>query len=280
MDEGLCGFPGGREYFEESPQEAAERILADEVPGINANMRRMVTALYDKGYDQRAYNVTIYFLFDYIDGDPEPSHQWEAFNWMNKKEIINSEYMHPIEKQILVNLDHEIRLINSNQDEILVEVDEEDNEIGKIVRRIAHMDGRRYHRAAHIVIFNTSGEVVLHKRSLNKDTAPGKWDIFGGHQLHGQSIKQTSINELFEELGVKTNLNFHSKSLYQSKTQSEFGYLYWGIHDGPYSWDPNEIEEVEAFSIRKILDDRYKNYEFNPLVNNSLEKLRSIWQEF
>jgi isopentenyl-diphosphate delta-isomerase len=79
--------------------------------------------------------------------------------------------------QLLPEIKATIRTMNSTQDEILVEVDKDNNEIGTIEKRTAHNTNKRYHRAAHIMIFNSQGQVVLQQRSLNKTSQPGKRDM-------------------------------------------------------------------------------------------------------
>ena len=64
-------------------------------------------------------------------------------------------------------------------EEIFDIVDENGNPIGETVSRAkAHEDGIR-HRTAHIWVVrevNGEAEVLLQKRSLNKDSFPGKYD--------------------------------------------------------------------------------------------------------
>lgn len=64
IDEWL--FPGGRMKYDETPQEAAHRILVNELPGVQAHFKKIIAAQPDRGYDHRAYGVTLYYLFEYI----------------------------------------------------------------------------------------------------------------------------------------------------------------------------------------------------------------------
>ena len=51
-------------------------------------------------------------------------------------------------------------------------------------------------------IYNNKGEILFQKRSLIKDTFPGKWDITGGHVGAGETYLNAAIRELDEELGI------------------------------------------------------------------------------
>ncbi len=51
------------------------------------------------------------------------------------------------------------------------------------------------------------GRVLLGKRAASRALYPGVWDVFGGHQETGETIAQTLVRELEEELDV-TPLDF------------------------------------------------------------------------
>ncbi|MCI0468471.1 MAG: NUDIX domain-containing protein, partial [Nitrospirae bacterium] len=52
-------------------------------------------------------------------------------------------------------------------------------------RRACHGNPRHIHRAAHVLVFNSSGQLLLQKRSQAKDIKPGKWDTseLKGHRM-------------------------------------------------------------------------------------------------
>ena len=90
--------------------------------------------------------------------------------------------------------------------ELLDIVDEKGNPTGETVpREVAHREGIR-HRTAHVWIFRRRGGVVqilLQKRSDNKDSDPGCYDISSaGHIPAGRDYIPSAVRELKEELGV------------------------------------------------------------------------------
>jgi ADP-ribose pyrophosphatase YjhB (NUDIX family) len=89
IDERL--FPGGHMHYDETPQEAAHRILEKELPGVQAHFKKIIAAQPDRGYDHRAYGVTIYYLFEYISGEPEQNQDFDAFKWMDEETMRNRE---------------------------------------------------------------------------------------------------------------------------------------------------------------------------------------------
>lgn len=90
--------------------------------------------------------------------------------------------------------------------ELLDIVNENGIPIGETVEReAAHKYGIR-HRTSHVWLLrinNGKPQVLLQKRSLNKDSYPGCYDISSaGHIPSGDSFMKSALRELKEELGV------------------------------------------------------------------------------
>lgn len=90
--------------------------------------------------------------------------------------------------------------------EIFDVVDEKGEPTGETVEReIAHRDGIR-HRTAHLWLVRKKNgvmQVLLQKRSDNKDSHPGCYDrSSAGHIPAGMGYEESAIRELKEEIGV------------------------------------------------------------------------------
>ena len=87
-------------------------------------------------------------------------------------------------------------------------LDENGNKTGKTkLRSLVHRDGD-WHKAVHIWIVNDKNEVLLQKRSPNKDSHPNMWDISSaGHLSAGDDSISGAIREIKEELGVDISAN-------------------------------------------------------------------------
>ena len=126
-------------------------------------------------------------------------------------------------------------------------VDENDQLLGDAPRSEVHGNNLR-HRAVHILIFNSLGELLLQKRSRWKDRHPLLWDSSAaGHVEAGEEYDATAIRELQEELGVAAELSRVAKLPASERTGQEFIWLYRGQHDGPFIPAPTEIEHAEFF---------------------------------
>ena len=87
-------------------------------------------------------------------------------------------------------------------EEIFDVVNERDEVIGQATRQEVHRLGL-LHRAVHVLVFNSSGQVFLQKRSLKKDRQPGVWDSSAsGHVDRGEDYDACAARELREEIGL------------------------------------------------------------------------------
>lgn len=85
-------------------------------------------------------------------------------------------------------------------------LDEYGNKTGKIKdRKQIHIDGD-WHRVAFIFVVNSKGEIILQKRSKEKETNPNKWTASAsGHLSAGDKEIEGALRELEEEIGIKSN---------------------------------------------------------------------------
>ena len=85
--------------------------------------------------------------------------------------------------------------------------DEQGNPTGDIVERSEAHEKGICHRTAHIWIAkqeNGRYKVLLQKRSMDKDSFPGRYDTSSaGHIQAGDEPMESALRELGEELGIK-----------------------------------------------------------------------------
>lgn len=74
-------------------------------------------------------------------------------------------------------------------------------------RKQIHLDGD-WHRAVHIWLLNSKGELLLQRRSASKINNPNMWDISAaGHVSAGDSALVSAYREVEEELGIRLPLD-------------------------------------------------------------------------
>ncbi|MHC1770028.1 MAG: NUDIX domain-containing protein [Verrucomicrobiia bacterium] len=142
------------------------------------------------------------------------------------------------------------------QEELFDVVNENDEWIGRLPRSKVHKLGLR-HRAVHVLVYNSRGELFLQKRSMLKDCFPGAWDSSAsGHLAPGEDYDQCAVRETQEELGL--TLREPPERLFKiaacAETGHEFVWVYRCVAEGPFQLDAQEIECGGWFSRERIAE--------------------------
>jgi isopentenyldiphosphate isomerase len=150
-------------------------------------------------------------------------------------------------------------------EEIFDVVDERDQVIGRDTRNNVHRLGLM-HRAAHVLVFNSRGEVFLQKRSMKKDRQPGVWDSSAsGHLDCGEDYDICAVRELREEIGLEATTA--PKRLFKlsasKETDQEHVWIYSCKAEGPFTLNPDELECGQWFApdyVTQWLADRPQDF--------------------
>jgi isopentenyl-diphosphate delta-isomerase type 1 len=140
------------------------------------------------------------------------------------------------------------------QEEILEIVDRQGNTIGSAPRSEIHGNPSLIHKVVHVLVFNENGEILLQKRSMNKDVAPGRWDTsVGGHISPNEDLIEAAKREMEEELGIISEdiIPLYSY-IHSNPYESELVYTYSCIHNGPFSFNTEEIDSVRFWNLEDI----------------------------
>jgi len=181
--------------------------------------------------------------------------------------------------------------------EILDVVDEKGVPTGQTVERsTAHEKGIK-HRTAHVWITrknNGKVEILLQKRSLEKESFPGCYDTSSaGHIQAGDNPKDSAIRELEEELGVSATKDeleyigtfeieyakeFHGKMFRDSEVP--FVYIYSGeVDENKLILQKEEVESVSWFELEKVYKERCITNEVYCVPLGSLELLIEYYKK-
>jgi len=139
-------------------------------------------------------------------------------------------------------------------EEIFDVVNRRDEVIGQASRADVHARGLM-HRAAHVLLFNSRGEVFLQKRSLTKDKSPGLWDSSAsGHVDSGEDYDACAVREVREELGLTPTQP--PQRLFKlsagDETDQEHVWVYEGEAEGPFALNADEIECGEWVAPQEV----------------------------
>jgi isopentenyl-diphosphate delta-isomerase type 1 len=137
-------------------------------------------------------------------------------------------------------------------------VDEHDRVLHQETRAEVHRR-RLLHRAVHILVFNSRGDIYAQCRSATKDTYPGRWTTScSGHVDAGEDYNHAAFRELAEELGLELPPASSATAKHEAlnplivpfvkyppcrDTGWEFIWIYSLITDAPITPDPAEVSE-------------------------------------
>ena len=140
-------------------------------------------------------------------------------------------------------------------DEIFEIVDEQNNIIGTALRRQCHGNPSLRHRAAHVVVFDRQGRILLQKRSALKDVQPGKWDsAVGGHLMPGEDFEEAARREMAEELGIPPaqSLRHLFDMRISNMIESENVITFATVYEGPFVVKEDEIDEIRFWTEAEL----------------------------
>lgn len=132
-------------------------------------------------------------------------------------------------------------------------VDELDRVVRQAPRSVVHAN-HWLHRAAHIFVFNSSGELLVHRRSATKDECPNVCtSSASGHLASGEDYATAAVRELEEELGLVSPLEFLGIIPADgANTSFEHSGLFRTTTDEPPCFDPDEIASGEFLPLTDI----------------------------
>ncbi len=150
-------------------------------------------------------------------------------------------------------------------------VDEQDQPLGGVLRsvlRAQHLIGR----CTYILLFNSAGQLCVHRRTLSKALYPGYWDMAaGGMVLEGEDYADSAARELAEELGVRdVPLVEHAHFFYDAPESRLWCRVYSAVPDAPLTLQPEEVLEARFISLDQALAET----EHVPYCPDSLIALR------
>jgi len=127
----------------------------------------------------------------------------------------------------------------------------------KVLRKVTRKEMREktlLHRISDILVFNSKGEILVHKRTITKDLFPGFYAVLvGGSVSYGETYDECAQREVHEEIGIKNaHLKFLFKFTYIGPHNKSLGHVYKMIHNGPFKFQKEEIALAGFMSLSKL----------------------------
>lgn len=232
---------GGHFEAQESPEECLLREVWEETGYrlTSYQYRGIVTFVY--GEDVTEY-MSLYTA-DGFEGEPHVCDEG-VLEWVDKSEVLKlnlwegdkiffrllNEEKNFFSLKLVYNTDDvlEYAALNGKEMELFDILDEDGNKTGIVRERgVAHRDGS-IHGTVHIWVVrpnDKSGyDVLLQKRSADKDSHPGCFDISSaGHVPAGEEYWAAAVREIGEELGITVKeSHLHHSGVHRGAFEAEF----------------------------------------------------------
>lgn len=168
-------------------------------------------------------------------------------------------------------------------EERVILVNDQDQEIGTEEKMEAHRKGL-LHRAFSIFIYNSKGEMLLHKRALTKYHSGGLWtNACCSHPRKKESIQEAGHRRLQEEFGFDCPLKEAFSFIYKADLdkglkEHEFDHVLIGTYDGPIdALNPEEIDSYKWITTDNLKKDLLEHPEaYTVWFRIAIEQLNNV----
>lgn len=155
-------------------------------------------------------------------------------------------------------MDSAHRVVSSDAEQLVL-VDTDDRETGFLSKAECHDGAGLLHRAFSIFLFNSEGELLLQRRSTSKRLWPGFWsNTCCSHPRRGESMPVATMRRLYDELNVRSELEFVYKFEYHASfgsegSEHELCHVFLGEAGDDVRPNDHEIAEICYLSASDLL---------------------------
>ena len=155
--------------------------------------------------------------------------------------------------------------------ELIAWVDEFDRPLGALPRSTLRERGL-VSRGTFILLFNSAGELCVHRRTLSKAIYPGYWDVAAGGMVQAdETYAESAARELEEELGVSgVELTAHDHFYFEDTGNRLWCSAFSAVWDGPLKLQPEEVLEARFIPVGQVMQE----IEQKPYCPDSLAALK------
>jgi isopentenyldiphosphate isomerase len=132
-------------------------------------------------------------------------------------------------------------------------------------------------RGTYILLFNSAGEMCVHRRTLSKAIYPGYWDVAAGGMVQvDETYAESAARELEEELGVGgVTLTAHEQFFFDQPGNRIWCAVFSAVWDGPLKLQPEEVIEARFITVEEVLRETLEK----PYCPDSLAALKRYLEQ-
>ncbi len=182
-------------------------------------------------------------------------------------------------------LSHKSEIV-SDESELLILVDNQDQEIGTLDKQSCHDGDGVLHRAFSVFIFNTEGDLLIQKRAAGKRLWPGFWsNSCCSHPRAGEHLADAANRRCEQELGLRAELEFLYKFEYQANfgsagSEHELCSVFVGSVQGEPRFNATEIEAINWISPASLDHNlEHSPEEYTPWFQMEWQKLNADFRD-
>lgn len=146
-------------------------------------------------------------------------------------------------------------------EEKVVLVNENNEVLGLMPKIEAHEKGL-LHRAISILLYNSSGEMLIQQRAKTKYHWPLIWsNAVCSHPRENESFQEAAERRLKEELNINCSLVQIYRFIYKATDEQtgliehEYDVVFKGVYDDEIPFNPAEIESIRWITLDSLSQD-------------------------
>ena len=143
-------------------------------------------------------------------------------------------------------------------EEKVVLVNENNEVLGLMPKIEAHEKGL-LHRAISILLYNSSGEMLIQQRAKTKYHWPLIWsNAVCSHPREKEDFQEAAQRRLKEELNINCSLEEIYRFIYKAKDEQtgliehEYDVVFKGVYDDEIPFNPDEIESIRWIDLDQL----------------------------
>jgi len=146
---------------------------------------------------------------------------------------------------------------DKNTGEMIALVNKEDRIVGYEKKLKVHQEGI-LHRAFSVVVINSQGQWLMHRRALDKYHSAGTWtNACCSHLTNGDAMAEASKKRLLAEMGIDAHPEFVESFHYRAELdngliENEIDHVFIARWDGDPDPDPGEVMDWKWMSPGEI----------------------------